>query len=209
MLPGGGAAVPEVLQVDSVANRVHRVPEAGVPEGHELALRGESLQRFLFENRRVVGQVIEDAGLEDEEAAIDPRVAGLRLLGEAADHVVFGDFKAAKARGRSDRRDRCQPAVAMVKLEQLPEVKVRKAVAVRRQECLPFEMRPQAPKAAAGHGVESGVNRPDVPVRYGRAHHTAFAGFQVQVPVGVLDRVIAEVVFDEVATVTAGDHELA
>jgi len=51
-----------------------------VPEGHELLIGGQPLERFEFEAGGVAVQVIEDSRLEDEESTVDPALAGLRLL---------------------------------------------------------------------------------------------------------------------------------
>jgi len=47
----------------------------------ELAVPGEALERLALEGR-VVGQVVEDALLEHEEAAVHPALLELRLLAE-------------------------------------------------------------------------------------------------------------------------------
>ena len=53
-----------------------------VPVGHQLPVARQLLQRLPFEDGVVTGQVVEDAVLEDEEAAVDPTRLGLRLLEE-------------------------------------------------------------------------------------------------------------------------------
>ncbi len=80
---------PQRLEVVHVAQRVHRLPEALVPVGHQLAVRGEPLERAALPERLVVGNEIEHVGREDEEAAVDPALADLRLLLELDDRVAL------------------------------------------------------------------------------------------------------------------------
>src|SRR5579883_3505926 len=82
---------PEALEEPEVAEGVHALPELPVAIGHELALAGEAFQRLALPARLVVVDVMEDLGLEDEEAAVDPSLAGLGLLGELGDAVALED----------------------------------------------------------------------------------------------------------------------
>src|SRR4051812_5094615 len=67
-LPGRLAGAPELLEVVLVAQRIHRLPEAEVLPGVELAVRGEALERRGFPAGRVALDVVDHARLEDEEA---------------------------------------------------------------------------------------------------------------------------------------------
>src|SRR5919106_4920554 len=95
--PGRIPVVPQTFEQHSVSKRIHALPEVPVAEGHELAVLGETLQRRQLPFRRViVVDVIEDPGLEDEEASVDPPFADLWsvlarklwLLDEAYDLVL-------------------------------------------------------------------------------------------------------------------------
>src|SRR5438067_10448880 len=77
------AGGPQVVEDDGVLVRVHAVPEALVAERAQLALCGEALERGALEHA-VVLEILERAGVEAEEAAVDP-VLRARLLAEAAD----------------------------------------------------------------------------------------------------------------------------
>ena len=81
--PRRAAGVPQRLQLVAVAQRVHRLPEAVVVVGGQLAARGDVAQRLLLPLRVVARDRLADGGLADEEAAVDPRPVAARLLGEA------------------------------------------------------------------------------------------------------------------------------
>src|SRR5688500_19120527 len=93
-LPGRRARAPEVLEYVLVAQRVHVLPVAGMAPGAELAVVREALHRLTLPHGRIAFDIVEDAGLEHEESAVDPGVVALGLLAEASDagHVqVQGD----------------------------------------------------------------------------------------------------------------------
>ena len=62
--------------------RVHRLPEALVTVGSELAITCEVLEGLAFQYGVVAGQVVEEPVLKDEETTVDPTRFGLPLLGE-------------------------------------------------------------------------------------------------------------------------------
>src|SRR5437879_170568 len=80
-LPGRLAAAPELAQHRELSVRVHRLPEARVPEGHQLPIASESLEGLLLENAAFIKVVRDHVRLEDEEARVHVLV-GLRLLPE-------------------------------------------------------------------------------------------------------------------------------
>jgi hypothetical protein len=61
-----------LLEHHLVAQRVHRMPEAFVPVGRELPFSRKAFHRFALPDSRVAFDVVEDVGLDDEEAAVDP-----------------------------------------------------------------------------------------------------------------------------------------
>src|SRR5690349_1198102 len=73
--------LPEVVEHHRVLIGVHAVPESRVPVGAQLARRRKALQRLSLEHA-VLGQIVEDARLEAEEAPVDPALDP-RLLVEA------------------------------------------------------------------------------------------------------------------------------
>src|SRR2546421_5007410 len=81
-LPRRLAVAPEALKQNLVAQSVHALPEAAVAIGGELAVGGQPLHRVGLQATAVTAQVVEDFRLEHEEAAVDPALPDLRLLGE-------------------------------------------------------------------------------------------------------------------------------
>ena len=57
----------------------------------------------------VTVEIVEDAGLQHEEAAVDPALAHLRLLAEPR-HAMSIELEGAESRRRPDRSDRGDPA---------------------------------------------------------------------------------------------------
>jgi hypothetical protein len=71
-----------------------------VPVGHELAVAGQAFQRLPLPDGVVALDVVEDARLQDEEGAVDPALAELWLLGEAA-YLIALQVEAAEPGGRT------------------------------------------------------------------------------------------------------------
>src|SRR3546814_4912071 len=71
-LPGRVSGIPELLEQVLVVERVHRLPEALVAIGTQIAGVRECLEGLAFPHRLAVGDVVGDARLEDEEPAVDP-----------------------------------------------------------------------------------------------------------------------------------------
>src|SRR5262245_21674700 len=140
------AALPQPVQVLQVAQRVHALPEVAVLVGHELAFLRERLERLELEVRRVAGDEVERSRLEDEEAAVDPRVALQALLGELL-HAVALEREAAEARGRAHGGDGRELAVRLVERDELVEVDIADAVAVGAEERAVAQVRAEALEA--------------------------------------------------------------
>jgi hypothetical protein len=130
--------------------------------GHELAGARQALERIALEDRRVAGEVVEHPRLEGEEAAVDPALAGLRLLGELA-HAVVLEGQRAEARRRPHGRDGRELPVRAVEAEQRACVQVREAVAVGDEERPFAEVRPQPADPAARHRLPARVDDLDPP----------------------------------------------
>ena len=81
-----------------------------MPEGQQLAVLGEPLQRLALQDSVVVGYVVEYRWLEHEEAAVDPSLVGLRLLGKTG-HGIPIQSKPAKARRGAHGSNGRYPAV--------------------------------------------------------------------------------------------------
>src|SRR5206468_6121920 len=81
------AAGPQRLEVLLVTHRVHGVPETPVAVSHQLAFGGQILEWLTFKRGLVIVNVIQHAGFEDKEAAIDPAFARLPLFRKLSDAV--------------------------------------------------------------------------------------------------------------------------
>src|SRR5436190_13965252 len=127
-LPGRTLAGPEIVELDGVLVGVHALPEACVPEGPKLVVVGQALERLALEHAGV-GKVVKDAGVEAEEAAVDP-VLGPGLLVEPGDPAVTVELGDAELELGTYDRHRGQCSVCAVKSGQLGEVDVRQAVRV-------------------------------------------------------------------------------
>src|SRR4029453_4178472 len=109
-LPRRALLRPQLLEHAQLAQRVHALPEAFVPERHQLPVARCGFESVGFEARVVAREVTEEARLEHEKAAVDPTLADLRLLLELCDAVAVEDQPAA-ARRRTPPHDGRELAV--------------------------------------------------------------------------------------------------
>src|SRR6266849_1646645 len=96
-LPGSLLAGPKLIQVLVFAIGVHGVKEPVMAIGHELALAGQALERFAFEDALRAVEVIEHAPVEDKVAGADQAVR-LRLLHKALNPARGVSFEYTEAR---------------------------------------------------------------------------------------------------------------
>src|SRR5436189_6375079 len=80
--------LPEVFEVILVAQRIHGLPEPGMPERGQLAFIGELWQRPGLPSCGIALDAVDDRRLEDEIAAIDDALVPRRLLDEAPDALA-------------------------------------------------------------------------------------------------------------------------
>src|SRR3954465_10021160 len=147
-LPARLARRPLLLQHDLVPEAVHVLPVAGMAVGGQLAVVGQALERLALPDRLVALDVVEDAGLEDEEAPVDPAAVAGGLLAERLDAVAL-ERERAEAAGRLDRRQGREHALLAVEFDQGADVDVRDAVPVGEAERLVADclLRPLQPAA--------------------------------------------------------------
>src|SRR3954466_3829444 len=160
-LPRSLAAAPEIFQITLVAQRVHRLPEAGVAVYPELSVAGEVAQRLALKWSGITGDVVQDLRRQQHEPAVDPATLGLRLLAEAVDPAVAVDVEHPEAAWRLHCCDRRQRGVAPVRRGQGVEVDIRHAVAIGHVERLVADI-------VAGT-LEAGPRRPPLPRPHPRA----------------------------------------
>src|SRR5690606_23489215 len=155
---------PQLLEELLLLERVHARPEAVVAVAHQLAVLHEAVDRLALPAARVAVDVVDGLRLEDEEAAVDPALALLRLLVEVLDPVAL-ERQVAEARRRADGRDGRDAPVGAVERRQAPEVDVGHAVAVREVERLARRQPRLDPlQAPARHRVQAGVDEVDLPL---------------------------------------------
>src|SRR5581483_590989 len=146
---------PEVVEQHGVLVGVHAVPEARVAIGAKLAVRREALERLALEDA-VLGEIVEDAALEAEEAPVDPAVDP-RLLVEAPHEAILTEIGHAELELRPHDGDRREAPPLAVGIAERTEVDVRNPIGVGRRE------RPVADPiggeldAAPRRGIEAGV----------------------------------------------------
>ena len=178
-------------------------------EGDQLAVLGQPLQRLALPDRLVAVDVVEHLRLEHEEAAVDPALADLRLLGELGDAVAVED-EPAEARRRPHGGHRRQLAVGAVERDELGDVDVGDAVAVGEHERLVAASQRLEPlDAPARLRLDAGVDEVDPPVSRARRRGTSTC------PAADVDRevvaqvvVVEEVVLDDLGPVAERDDEL-
>ena len=72
--------------------------------GHQLAVSGEALEGFLFEDGGVaLGDVFKDLGRKNEEPAVDPGFVAFRFLHESLNLILFAEVESAETTGRLNR----------------------------------------------------------------------------------------------------------
>ena len=97
-----------------------------------------------------------------------------------------------------------------VEVDQRVQVDVRDSVAIGEQECFVAEVVADAPYAPAGQGVSPGVDHRDLP-RFGPVaveHHVSAPLAEVERDVRRMQKVVREVVLDDLLLVARADDEL-
>src|SRR5262249_36348089 len=156
-LPRRPGPLPRLGEVLQVTRRVHALPVAVVRVHLELAVLGEALERVALEHAAVGGgQILEERAFEDEESAVDEAIRHGRLLAEL-DHAGATRHQLAEARGRTDTGHGPDPAVALVKGHELPDVDVGHAVTVRQHESRTVDVALDSLDAGAGQRGGTGV----------------------------------------------------
>src|SRR5687768_7311788 len=127
-----------------------------VAVGHHLPSLGQPSHRLPLPHGFVAVDVVEDAGLKDEEGAVDPLIDMLGLLIETRDAVAV-DGEVAEPAGLPDSGDRGKLAVGAVEGQEALEIDIRKPVAPCQHESLVSHEGSQTLDAATRHGCWSRV----------------------------------------------------
>ena len=156
----------------------------------------------------VTRDVVEDAGLEHEETAVDPALRHLGLLLELGDHRPL-DVQLAEAGRRVDGRDRGQLPVAPVELDEVVEVDVGHPVAVGHEERVVTDVLANPVEPTGRLRRLPGVDQRDSPVvACGLQHLHAVRG-EVDGQVRRHGQRVGEVLLDVLALVAEADDEVA
>ncbi len=115
-----------------------------------MAVLCEGLEGRLLEDALVV-EVVEDTGLEHEEATVHV-VVGEWLLAELLDCAILGHVHDTEARQRPDRGDGCEPPMGFMEVEQCRDVDIGEAVAIGDHEAFVADVVLDPLDATTGHG---------------------------------------------------------
>src|SRR5438477_4011929 len=207
--PWRSATLPELIEHDLLAERVHALPEFVMSVCHQLRIGCKPLERLPLEVRFVAVDVVQHRRFEDEEGAVDPAFPKLRLFREADDLVAF-EIEMTKAGRRTHGRQRRQLSVGAMEGEQLVEVNGRNAVTPGEHEGLVTELRGEALDTAARLRIKPSVDKPHGPIFrpivLRIAHDTAVCKEDSDVTRKA--RVVDEVPFYDFALVAQCDHEV-
>jgi hypothetical protein len=94
-----------------IAQRVHRLPEAGIAISSQLGNACERVERRGLPRGVVAFNPVDNRRIEHKEAAVDKRVVTRWLFDERLHYRVF-EFERTVTSWRQDRRDRRQLAMA-------------------------------------------------------------------------------------------------
>src|SRR5271170_758539 len=134
--PGRGAGRPQLLKVNSIAERIHRLEEAFMAECLQFPFRGQLLQWLLLPNGLIVADILADIPRQHEEAAIYETAFALRLFKKARDALSL-HLQHPEAFGRIDRGDSGLSAVFPMKFNRCCDIEVCDAVSISQAEPSP------------------------------------------------------------------------
>src|SRR5262249_27593000 len=161
--PGRLIRSPELLELILLAERVHRLPKAGMGVGHELSAAGELRQRLGLPRGLVATDQLDAPRGQHEEASVDEASTTTRLLDEAR-HLGSVHLEPSVASRWLYGGDRCELSVLAVESQLLGDIDVRDAVAVREAEgVFVFHVLDDALEPATGHALLAGVDERDLP----------------------------------------------
>lgn len=190
-----------------VAQGVHRLPEAVVAIGGELAFVGQALHGFALPDGGVAIDVVDDLGGEDEEAAVDPGAVAVGLFLEAGD-LGFRQVEGAKAAGGLGGGQGGQFALFTVEGDQGGDIDVADAVTVGEAEIVTVKVGANALEAPPRHGLFPGVDQGHAPGLRMLFVDLHAVGAQVEGHVGHVQEVVGEVFLDDIALVATADDEV-
>ena len=118
----------------------------------EAASGGELAQRTLFPDRGVILDEIDDAWLEDEEAAVHIGAIAIGFFLKRSNQVLsWRHPKYAEAAGRLDCGKGCIRALRFVERNELGDVNIPNTISVGKAECVGADVVADAAEAPTGH----------------------------------------------------------
>ena len=154
--------------------------------------------------------VVQHLRLEHEEAAVDPAAVAFWLLVERPDlRLLRAERHRPETARRLDRRQRGEDALLAVERDQLADVDVADAVAVREAEGFVADVFGHPLQSSAGHRCLAGVDerhRPRLDLVVAQLRHRLRP--QVEPHVRHVQEVVGEEVLDDLALVAAADDEV-
>lgn len=175
----------------------------------ELSLRDHAVHRHAFEYGAILIDEIDDFGLAHEEAAVDHAAVARTLFAEALHGAaIVRQAQRAVAPRLRHGGERAHRLGRTVPRDQRGNVHVADAVAISEAEGA-IEQVAGAAQAAAGHGVEPGVQDGDLPVLGIAIEPFDRAGPEIDGKVAGPRHVVEEIGADILDLIPAKDHELA
>src|SRR4029453_3620295 len=206
--PGSPASVPDFLQVVLVAQRVHGMPEPAVYVFRKLALASERLHRYPLPDSRVTVDVVKHLGREDEKTAIDHSSVSLRFFLEAANQIVV-QYHGAEATRRLDGNQRSKYIPFLVKFDEPGQITLRNAFSICHAKRLVAEIGLDAFQTPAGHGVLARIHQSHLPGFNVVLMDFHLVTSHIEGDVRHVQKVIGEVLLDDISLVAEADDEIA
>ena len=200
---------PQVLELRLLAHRIHALPKALVLVAHELPFRSQTAQRLLLENAVITRQIVKDLRLEDHIASIDWRAVHLRLLAEGMNGIVTTDVQDTLRLVLQDRRERRQLAMRLMELDELADIDVTDAVAIRHAEGLIADIRLDALDAPTGHRPVARIDDRHAPrLRMLLVQDDLLAIRHIERHITHVEEVVVEPLLDHVLLVSGTDDKV-
>ena len=175
----------------------------------EAPVLGEPLKRPLLPHRRVVGDVVQRLRLQHKETAVDPCAVALRLLLERVHpRLRAAERQNAESARRLRRHQGGQRPLAAVEINEVADVDVADAVAIRHAEGAVFHIIGDPLEPPARHRLFARLHDSNGPAFDAVLQHFQPVVLQVEAAVAVTQEIIREVFLDDVALVPAAHNKL-
>ncbi len=209
--PGGGAAIPKLVQVLRFLIGVHRLPEALMAVGVELGVAHEIVHGVTLQHDVGVGrEVVKQAVFANHVATVDEGVFELGFFRKRVNLAIFFDAESTEAAGGVDGGKGADFAGSFVGSDAGVDFDGAQAVAVSEEKC--FALRDVALDgfdAEGRHGVLAGIGQRNGPIFFvvtvmagDFGSVTKFEGDVAGVP-----EIVPEVIFDHVTLVPKAEDE--